>query len=279
MVPLGYYFIRLRDENQALYQPNLDLKLMKSHHAVLSFNQVIGRSLRLQAEVYYQRLFDIPVVDSLHRTFFLPNKSSGYEIEPLVSAGTGYNAGLDLVLEQFFSRGFFAIAKASWIDSRYQALDKSKTFHTRLDNDFAGSLSLGKEFTFKKGNVLQLGGRAIYNDGYRFTPPDQAASLVQGRYVPLDHLSFTEQTPYFFRIDARLSYRINRPKFASVISLDVQNVSNRINTNELRYYRGTQSFDYYRQSGLLPILSMQFDFLRFPAPLKSPLKPFKVITL
>ncbi len=259
IVPLGYYFIQLRNENDQLYQPNLGLKLMKAHHAVFSVNQVLGKSLRLQAEVYYQRLFNIPVVDSLHRTFYLPNRSSGYEIEPLVSEGTGYNAGIDLVLEQFFSRGFFSIAKASWIDSYYTPLN-GETYHTRLDNDFAGSLSIGKEFSFRKGNVLQVSGRTIYNDGYRYTPPDQAASLAAGRYIPIDALSFTEQTPSFFRIDGRLSYRVNRPKYAAVFSLDIQNVTNRINTNELRYYRGSQSFDYFNQSGLIPILSLQFDF-------------------
>ncbi|MEM9987678.1 MAG: hypothetical protein AAF804_21515, partial [Bacteroidota bacterium] len=58
-LPMMLYFY-FDQETQTL--PNFDLPMMRSHHGVLSFSQVLGRSFRVTAELYTQRLFQIPVL-------------------------------------------------------------------------------------------------------------------------------------------------------------------------------------------------------------------------
>ena len=144
--------------------------------------------------------------------------------------------------------------------STYRAQDPVN-YNSKFDTKFVSSYSLGQEFEIKGKNTLQIGGRVLFNGGFRYTPYDPIKSAEEGRYVPLAGSSNSEQVPSYFRIDTRISYRMNNKKLASVLSLDIQNLTNRSNPRAVGYNAVTNETELdYHSSGLVPILSYQVDF-------------------
>ncbi|RMG25684.1 MAG: TonB-dependent receptor [Bacteroidetes bacterium] len=259
ILPLGTYFTEVKAADGSSSMPNRDLKIMKSHHLVLGYNRLIGQGLRLNVEAYYQRLLHVPVSTRPGSTFWILNQRDGYATEALSSQGKGTNYGLDLTFERFFAKGLFFLLSASLYESTYELPD-GRVFDTRYNGNYALNGMLGKEVSFKKGGTLQLGSRLIYGGGLRYTPGDPLLSRLEREHVPLEDLAYTGQVGDYFRIDLRLSYRKNLPGFAYILSLDVQNVTNRQNIRDEIYNPAIHGLEFRTQSGLIPVISFQLDF-------------------
>jgi len=122
-------------------------------------------------------------------------------------------------------------------------------------------LTFGREFTFKNKAVLQIGTRGFLNGGFRYSPADVEASTKFQSYIPIIPLTNTLKAPTYFRIDGRISYRINRPKIASIMSVDIQNLTNHQNYSKVDFNQATKSLQLQRKAGgLVPVLSYQIDF-------------------
>lgn len=188
------------------------------------------------------------------------NYSDYFPESATVSKGKGKNYGIDLSVERFFSKKYYLVLTGSLFNARYQTLD-GKTYNSSFNDVFSTALTFGREFTFKNGSVFQLGGRSIYNGGFRYTPFDEAASASQKTYVALKGADYSMQAPAYFRIDGRISYRTNRRRYATVVSLDVQNATNRINVTSVQYNSvGNRLETRKTGNGLVPVLSFQIDF-------------------
>lgn len=256
IVPLGTYFFR----DDVGEFTNMDLGLMKAYHYIFGYRTYIAGDWMLNLEAYLQYLQDIPTRADGDQEFWLLNTQSGFPTYALNDAGTGQNKGLDLTVEKRFSKGIYLLLTGSVFESTYTAND-GPVFDSNFNTRFSSSHTLAKEWKFGNSNVLQIGGRILYNGGYRFTPLDELASLDAGRYVPLENSMNSGQVNPYFRIDSRMQYRINRNKRASVISLDVQNTTNRFNPRGMTYNAVTNSLEYLNYvSGLVPVLSYQIDF-------------------
>lgn len=265
MLPLGSYFYVQQDTlpgGQVLASyPNRELPFVRAHHFIAAYNLLIGKSLRLMAEAYAMRLFQVPVRPEAGSVWWMLNSQAGVAEFPFASEGRGLNYGLDLSLEKFFDRGLFFLLNYSRFESTYQLPD-GRTFNTRFGTGFASSGTAGKEFYFrKKGNVLQIGARMLYNGGFRYTPHDPVLSAERGGYVPLESQSWAEQVRPYFRIDSRIAWRINKRGYTSIVSLDIQNVLNKPNTNNVGYDAVKQEL-YFRNhpSGLIPVIAWEMDF-------------------
>lgn len=263
MLPLGAYYYRQNDTLASgaidISFPNSDLKFIQSQHYVLAYNGLFFRNIRFNAEVYLQRLSRVPVEPEPGVWWWLNNRSGIAEF-PLVSEGRGTNYGIDLAVEKFFSGGLYFLITYSRFESTYETLD-GNLYPTRFATRFASTYTFGKEFTFKKGSVLQAGARMLYNGGFRYTPFDPVLSQEEGRFIPLANGANMGQVPAYWRIDARISYRKNNKRTSSTLSLDVQNVMNRPNPNNIRYNPTTNSLDFRNHpSGLIPILSYEITF-------------------
>ncbi|MDX2247729.1 MAG: TonB-dependent receptor [Bacteroidia bacterium] len=264
MLPLGAYFYARRDtapdQTVTVSNPNFDLKMIRSNHLILSYNYIIGKGLRLGIEGYMQRMSRVPVENASESVWWMLNDQSGIAQFELSSGGRGLNYGVDLALEKFFSRGIFFLLTYSRFESTYELPD-GRVFNTRFGTKFSSSYTLGKEFTFKNQSVLQIGARLLYNGGFRYTPPDYAASETQGTYVADKTQTNEGQVEPYARIDGRISYRTNRKGRASNVFLDIQNVTDRRNTQNIGYDPVTKDI-YYRThpSGFIPVLGYQFDF-------------------
>jgi hypothetical protein len=257
LLPLGYYFFQHTGINN---YPNHDLGMLRSHHYILAADRLLKKNWRIHAELYYQHLFQIPVVNDINRTFWMLNELEGYAREALVSKGTGTNKGVDLSLEKFFTKGFFMIASFSFYQSTFEPLNE-QTYNTRFNAGNAGSWTGAKEWTLKKNLVFQAGWKAIYNAGQRLTP---LASIQNSNRAPIEDETspYTEKVSPFFRTDGRLSLRKDILKRSWQLAIDVQNIFNIQNTDVLnrRYDPSVNKWVYAQQSGLVPVLSYQIDF-------------------
>ena len=259
VLPLGSYFTKITDDNGMITQPNMNLEMVKSHHFVLGHKVNIGESMRLGTELYYQHLYDVPVSTDINSTYWILNERDGYATQALTSEGTGRNMGIDLSLEKSFEDGLFFLIAGSVFDSKYTALN-GEEYNTRYNSRFSVSGMLGKEFTLRNGNALELGTRVVSTGGLKYTPGDKALSEAAGEYVPIETKAFTENIGTYFRIDGRIAYRINRSKVAYRFAIDVQNATNRINKKDVIWDEGFNDFVKRNQSGLIPVFSIQIDF-------------------
>lgn len=133
-------------------------------------------------------------------------------------------------------------------------------FDTRYNGNYAVNLMGGKEFRLNANSTLQVGGRAIYGGGLRYTPGDPVQSRMAREHVPQEALAYTEQVQDYFRMDVRISWRKNLLKVAYICSFDAQNITNRQNVRDQIYDPGTNRLEFRNQSGLIPVVSFQVDF-------------------
>ena len=255
LLPLGSYFYHGGGSF-----PNKDLKMMRSHHYIIAYDQLLGNKWRFHAEAYHQQLFQVPVANDVNRTFWILNEMEGYANEALVSKGKGTNTGLDLSLEKFFSKGLFMIASFSVFDSKYSALN-GKEYNTRFNSRTSGSFVGAKEWQLKKNKVLQVGWKMLYNGGVPLSP--LAAVQNSSRQPVLDETRpFSEYTRAYFRTDGRISLRKDKKKISWQVALDIQNLFAQKNIDPLgrRYDPTTNQWTFKQQSGIVPVLSYQIDF-------------------
>ncbi len=176
---LGMYFVKDELGNE----PNKDLKLMRSNHLVLSFNTMLNDHLRVSIEPYYQYLTNVPVApDSYIST--LNNQDNLFFDQPLISAGTGRNLGVDMTVEQYLKDGFYSLLTASVFDSKYTANDGIER-NTRLNKNYVFNAVVGKEWQLGRdnNNILSVNIRLNYLGGSRAEAIDEVKSFEEQRIV------------------------------------------------------------------------------------------------
>jgi hypothetical protein len=257
ILPLGYYFYT--QPSSAIY-PNHNLDMLRAHHYILAFDQLLNKGWRVHTELYYQQLFHVPVVNDPSRTFWMLNELDGYAKEALVSKGKGTNKGIDISIEKFFNKGFFMIGAFSVYSSTYEPLNGEK-YNTRFNATTTGSWTGAKEWKLKGNKVFQLGWKAVYNGGSRLTP---LSAFQPTTREPIDDETrpYSEKISPYFRTDARLSLRKDKLKRSWQLALDIQNIFDIKNTDGLsrRYDPSVNKWVYNTQSGIVPVLSYQIDF-------------------
>lgn len=256
-LPLGSYFYRSYSGNP---YPNMNLDMMRSHHVVAAYDQLLGKGWRLHLEGYYQKLFQIPVENEVNSTYWLLNELEGYASRALVSKGKGTNIGADLSVEKSFDKGWFTIVAFSAFNSTYQPLN-GITYNTRFNSNSSSSWTGAKEWKLKNNKVFQFGWKAVYNGGLPLTP--LSATQLNSREPLLDETHpYSIKVPAYFRTDARLALRKDKTKRTWQLALDVQNIFGIRNTDGLsrRYDPSTNQWIFKQQSGIVPVLSYQVDF-------------------
>jgi hypothetical protein len=255
-LPLMSYY--LRDSLGTLL--NKDLKLLRSQHFVVAYHLYSRQNMRLSVEAYAQKLSKIPIRSDVKSSYWMLNFSGEYPEFKVVSEGRGTNLGVDVALEKRFSNSYFFLVNGSAMKGIFQAAN-GKSFDTRFNTRFSSSYTFGKEFYLRKSRIIQIGGRFLYNGGFRYTPFDPVLSKAQGRYVENIDAINTGQVSAYQRLDMRFAYRFNARRWAGNISLDIQNVLDKKNATNVAYNALRQeTVIEYRGSGLIPLLSLGFDF-------------------
>ena len=95
----------------------------------------------------------------------------------------------------------------------------------------------------------------------RTTPVDAVRSEQEGKTVYMESEAYTLQNPNYFRTDLRLSIKWNRTKrLTSTLSLDIQNISNRLNVLGQWYDTDASAIVTEYQNGLIPVLNYKVEF-------------------
>jgi outer membrane receptor protein involved in Fe transport len=117
----------------------------------------------------------------------------------------------------------------------------------------------GREIGF--GNhVLEMGSRVVYSGGLWYSPFDLQASAAAYEGIRDETRPFSEQTPDYFRLDIRLAVRINKKGRASILGLDVQNLTARKNVFNVNYDVVRQQVVPFNQAGMIPVISWKMEF-------------------
>jgi len=259
---LIYFEETLLDTTNVLYGPsNQDLGFTKSHHFVLGYQHRFNPNLRVKSEVYYQRLFNIPVKATPSWISLINyGRSFSYgDYDSLVNEGTGRNIGLECTLEHFFASNYYYLVTLSLFDSKYVASD-NKTRNTAFNGNFILNILGGYEFHFRKQNSFSTDFKTVWAGGLRSIPIDLNASRTKGETVYDYSNVYKDRYDNYFRLDIRLSYHINRTKVGHMIALDIQNITNRYNRFLETYNPDTDKIEQEYQLGILPIVLYRVYF-------------------
>lgn len=236
-------------------ETNKNLDFTRAAHAVLAYDNNFSTNFRLKTEIYYQYIYQAPVKNfpsyfsalNLGADFTSPN------VNNLVSDGNGYNYGLEITLEKFYSKGYYFLFTSSLFESKYRGSDQVWR-NTAFNGNYVLNLLGGKEFKLKEKHTLSIDVRATFAGGKRYTPIDLSASIARGDEVRDASQAFAKQYSPYFRMDIKPGYRYNGKKITHEFSVDIQNVTRNDNVFQQTYdiTRKTIKTDYQLKFFVIP---------------------------
>jgi hypothetical protein len=264
--PLYIYAYHQNVGSEKVYH-NINMDFTRSIHTVISYQQIIGKSLSFKTEAYYQYLYDVPVTVS-PSSFSILNQGSGFARffpDSLENTGTGYNYGLEFTLQKFFNNDFFFMTTLSLYDSKYVGSD-GQTRSTDFNGNYIANGLIGKEFKFgvNDKHLIGLGVKITYAGGKRYGILDPIMTDSLKEIVFLDSGYNSLRFRDYFRLDLKINYTLNSKKATHEFGLDLINVTFRDNILGLTYTPNetnpSESYAERYQLGFLPLFYYKIDF-------------------
>ncbi len=264
-VPAPILFQNEKVDGQ-LVQTNRDLDLVRSQHFVVGYDAKLGDKWRAKLEVYYQAI-DKAAIERFSSSYSSLTEGAdfGYSTDKtsLVSAGKGYNQGIELTIEKFFSKGYHALFTGSVFESKYEGSDgieRNSPFNNRYVLNALG----GKEFKVgkRKKNTISFDGKVTTSGGRFYTPVDLVASQTAGYEIKQNDQAYSQQYDAYFRLDLRTGFKFNssKKKQSHLLYLELQNVTDNKNIFINRYNRLTNQVNRIDQIGFFPDFGYKFQF-------------------
>lgn len=265
MLPMFFYYKRVDISQSEYTQPNKNIGSIKAHHYIATWDWQISQITRVKVDAYYQQLYNVPI--EVNKTSFSLLNSSSFQFEmpdTLKNGGTGTNMGLELTIEQFMHEGFYYLATISVFDSKYKGSDGIER-STIFDGGYVFNALAGKEFQLgsKKGKnkkYITSDLKLTAAGGQRYTPIDMAESARKQETVYDDDKAFSEKFGDYFRLDFRISYRIDNPKYSQEFAFDVQNLTNHKNPLYKQYNKKTNEMETIYQLTIFPMMQYRITF-------------------
>ena len=235
-------------ENGAM--PNEDLKMNKSLQTVLGYDLKLAKNARLKTEIYYQYLYDIPLVKDIPEEALINFGSNYYNDYSyiFVEGGTGKNYGIDVTLEKFFSDNYYFLITGSLYDSKYTPLDGIER-HTKFAGNFTLTALAGYEWKVSKKDLLSVNLKAAYLGGQRFVQMISAKGAYEYDYTN----AYTERNPDYFRLNLNVDMKINYKRFALEWYFELNNLTNHKNIMFKTFNQTTGDYDITYQQGFMPM--------------------------
>lgn len=232
----NYIYFASDSINGKRVETNRGLDFTRAAHFVGAYDQSFNTNFRLKTELYYQFIYNAPVknfpsyfsVLNLGADFTSPN------VNNLVSKGKGYNYGLELTFEKFYSKGYYFLFTSSIFDSKYKGSD-GVLRNTAFNGNYVFNLLGGKEIRIRNKHTFSLDSRITYAGGKRYTPINLEASIKSGDEVRDYSKAFTLQYSNYFRMDIKPGYRYNHKKVTHEFSIDIQNITRNSNVFQQTY--------------------------------------------
>jgi len=266
-LPLFIYCWQYESAPGVTYQPNLKLDFLKAQHFVLGYDYNFTSTMRLKTEVYYQQVLNA-AIESKSSSYSIINTASmnNYMPEGLQDGGTGENYGVELTLEKFMDKGFYALFTGSLYQSKYEGSDHVKR-STLFDGNYVVNFLTGKEWELSKYKTEKKSKKYIILDikitaagGQRYTPVDVEQSKQTMTTVYIDSKAYSEKFEDYFRADVRAAFRLEHKKISQEWVFDIQNITDHQNPMMMRFNRTTGQNDPVYQLGLFPMMQYRILF-------------------
>jgi hypothetical protein len=265
LAPLPILFLN-ENQNGELIRTNEKLDFVRAQHYVFGYDAKLGEDWRLKTEVYYQNIDRAPV-EAQPTSYSTLTEGADFAFSDdktsLVSEGTGFNRGVELTLEKFYSKGYYTLLTTSVFESKYKGSDGIER-STPFDNGYVVNLLAGKEFKIGKAkkNALVVDTKLTTSGGRWYTPVNLEASRAAGFEILETEKAFSQQYENYFRWDVKLGLKLNsgKRKIFHQFFMDFQNVTNRQNVFARQYNRQTNNVDQVDQIGFFPDFLYRVQF-------------------
>ncbi|MCA2990934.1 TonB-dependent receptor [Gemmatimonas sp.] len=235
------------------------LRPFRADQLIAGISRLVGRDLKVQFEVYGKRYGDYPVRRFRPQAVLSP---SGFDdattdipfgLEPLASSGTGTAYGAELFLQKKLGASpFYGQLSASLNRTRFTGLDGTAT-RGAFDTPVLANGVLGWRPNAKWEVATRLRG----SSGLPFTPFVAQGSLAG----TLDFAQYNAlRVPFFFAADVRVDRRFLVGNRQFIAFLDLQNVTNRVNTTAPQWNPRLRRAEPNESIGLLPSIGLNFEF-------------------
>jgi hypothetical protein len=256
------YFMQLHDSLSNTYtRTNENLGFSKSLHLVAGYDLSFGNNHRLKFETYYQHLYNIPVAPEQPQYSIL-NSGGGFSYNVFhncVNEGLGRNMGVELTLEKFLDKGFYYLLTASVFDAKYTGND-GVWRNSLFNNNFVFNALGGYEWQFSPKTSLSADLKGVWAGGSRFLPINEELSKVNNSPVyDWDNIN-TERYPDYFRINARITLRLNGKRVNQEWGLDLQNITNHQNIFTQNWNSNKKEVSTSYQMGFMPMMTYKIFF-------------------
>ncbi|HRD07313.1 MAG: hypothetical protein U0V54_12545 [Saprospiraceae bacterium] len=213
-------------------------------HSIVGMNYMLDykittRYLKTTVSGFYHDISRLPA-DTAEYNFLL-----AYDLSfdgKISSTGRGKSQGVSFMAELDAGKNWWLNVNHSWLNTLYKNSGSTNWNHAENDFGWMGNANVGKTIKLGHGQ-LSLSVSFHYRGGQFYYTAMPYPATQQYNLAPQNQFA-----PYL-RWDARINY--TRKK--SMISLDIQNVTNRQNEGFARYGPTGPYIEY--QLGLLPVIS------------------------
>lgn len=256
-IPFIYFY---RDDDGA--EPFRNLGFNKSLHSVLGYDCMIAKDFRLKLEGYFQHIYNIPISQKETPQFSMINVGDDFYIDArgdMANKGLGRNYGIELTLEKFLSRGYYFLITTSLYSSTYRGSDDIWR-NTRFNGKYILNALGGYEWTFNQESSLLFDLKGTLSGGKWYTPIDEAATIEDNRLRFIWAEAYSKQAPNYFKLNARITYRLNGKRVTQEWAADLQNVTNHKNVHVENWNMAEKKIETIYQQGFTPMITYRVLF-------------------
>ncbi len=235
---------------------NGPLKTTKSWHIVASYTFRINEFCQIKIEPYFQYLFDVPARTDLKYSLLNYETIHNDPNTFFTNAGRGKNYGIELSFERTFNNNYFFNVYASRYESK--SIMNNVVTNSTYNGQYSAVGICGKEFAFKKYRKIGINISVKCYGGTYIDKYFTASTYEQAAYY-LSNPTYEKLNDYF-RLDTQIFYSQSKKHFSYKLSLDINNLTNRLNELSRYYDYSEQRVRSTYQLGLIPILSYKVNF-------------------
>ena len=183
-----------------------------------------------KAETYFQYINGAGVVEAIPEFSMLNAGDYFYipVIDSLLNKGNGMNYGVEFTLEKFLSNNYYFLVTTSLFESKYTGYDEEWR-NTAFNGNFVINALFGYERKVGDNSILAFNFRTIWAGGKRFVPIDLYKSIESESTEYFWEDSYQDRYEDYFKIDARISFKMNGKRINQEWALDIQNMTNNQN--------------------------------------------------
>ncbi len=233
---------------------NVDLTLSDQWN--LNYQKTFVKQWQVKSSVYFHQQSHVPSNAAIGYSAL--NSIEEFELTSMQSVGRGRNYGWDIFLEKKFDHQLYLMGGGSLYRAEFATNEASSFEDTRFSGRFTFNALGGKEWNRKK-NTLGIHLRLLYLGGMKERAIQTTLSQLSGSTQYDLSQGYIVQLPDYFRTDARIAWRKNKPRYTRTISIDIQNLTGQQNVGYHYYDTYLQSVKTKYQLSLIPILVYRVD--------------------